>query len=59
MLMATATSWWEILLVHISVKNGDWDISVGVIPLLIFFWMGAEIVRAVQNWRRTQSPPQE
>ncbi len=59
MLLATATSWWEILLIHVSYRGGDWDVSVGVVPLLIFFWIGAESVRVVQNWKRSQSPTQE
>ena len=59
MLLASATSWWEILLIHVSVKNGEWDVSIGVVPLLIFFWIGAESVRAVQNWRRSQQSQQE
>jgi hypothetical protein len=57
--LATATSWLEILLVRISYKQGEWDISVGIVPLLVFFWMGAEIVRVVRNWRRSQHPPHE
>ena len=59
MLLATASSWWEILLIHVSYKNGEWDVSVGVVPLLILFWMGAEAVRALNNWRQTNRPPQE
>lgn len=59
MLLATATSWLEVLLIHVGVKNGEWDVSVGVLPLLILFWIGAETVRAVQNWRRSQQSPQE
>jgi len=59
MLLATATSWWETLLIHVSYKQGEWDVSVGIVPLLIFFWMGAEAVRAVQNWRRSQQSQHE
>jgi hypothetical protein len=59
LLLATATSWLETLLIHVSYKNGEWDVSVGVVPLLILFWIGAETLRAVQNWKRSQSPPQE
>lgn len=59
MLFAFEKSWWEILLIHISFKSGEWDVSVGVVPLLILFWIGAETVRVVTNWRNSQRPPQE
>ncbi len=58
-LLATVTSWLEILLVRISFKNGEWDISVGIVPLLVFFWIGAESVKVVRHWRRSQQPPNE
>jgi len=57
LLFATEKSWWEILLIHVS--YGEWDFSLGVVPLLILFWMGAETVRVVKNWRLSQRPPQE
>jgi hypothetical protein len=59
LLFASEKSWWEILLIHISFKSGEWDVSVGVVPLLILFWIGAESVRALQHWRQSQRPPQE
>lgn len=59
MLFATEKSWYEILLIHVSYRGGEWEVSVGVVPLLILFWIGAETVRAVQNWRRSQQPPHE
>jgi len=59
LLLATATSWWDILVIHVGVNNGDWDVSVGVIPLLIFFWMGAESVKAAKNWQSSQQSPHE
>lgn len=51
MLFATEKSWYEVLLIHVSFKNGEWDVSVGVVPLLIAFWIGAETVKVIKNWR--------
>lgn len=58
-MFASEKSWWEILLIHVSFKSGEWDVSVGVVPLLILFWIGAETVRVVTNWRNSQRPPHE
>lgn len=59
MLFATEKVWYEVLLIHVSYRNGEWDVSVGVVPLLILFWIGAEIVRVVTNWMRSQHQPQQ
>ena len=59
MLFATEKVWYEVLLIHVAYRNGEWDVSVGVVPLLILFWIGSETVKVVMNWMRSQRPPQE
>jgi len=59
LLFASEKSWYEILLIHVSYRDGGWDVSIGVVPLLIAFWIGAEIMKVIKNWRLSQRPPQE
>ncbi len=59
MLFATETSWYNLLLIHVAYRGGEWEVNVGVVPLLILFWIGAETVRVITNWMRSQRPPQE
>lgn len=56
---AITSYWWDILLIHVSYRNGEWDVSIGVVALLILFWIGAETVRTAKNWWLYQRPPQE
>ncbi len=56
-MIAAISVWWEALLIHVHVKGGDVEVGIGVLPILVLFWIGAEIVKQVRTWPRR--PPTE